>query len=301
MRIKSTLLHSFTVTLSNLPSVLQQALAFKAYEIEELADVYFFRPLGAVIAYAARAVGLTPTDLTAAGGAAGVVGGLLLFDERLGLLAFALLILHGIFDSSDGQLARLTGHSTEFGRLLDGLSGYATYAAVYTAIVAGVIQHGGSPLIILWAALAAFANAAHAQMYDYHRTSYATIAIKGLAPCGVDRPVGPAWANWLMRLYQRLQRRLIGLHGDVEAAIAARSHQETVSDADRSRYRRLFYWPVRGWNVLGDNTRFYAIGLLAWTHHLEWFFAFILVPMNLALAALWLWQRRVDRDFLSRP
>ena len=197
MLIKSTLLHSFTVTLSNGPSVLQQALAFKAYEIEELADVYFFRPLGAIIAHTARWVGLTPTHLTILGGASGVVGGALLYDARLGLLAFALLILHGIFDSSDGQLARLTGHSTEFGRLLDGLSGYATYAAVYTAIVAGVIRDGGSPLIILWAVLAAFANAAHAQMYDYHRTSYATIAIKGLAPCGADRPVGPAWANWI--------------------------------------------------------------------------------------------------------
>src|SRR5438093_3941517 len=31
-----------------------RALAFKAYEIEELADVYFFRPLGAVAALAAR-------------------------------------------------------------------------------------------------------------------------------------------------------------------------------------------------------------------------------------------------------
>ena len=52
------------MTLSNLPSVLQQALAFKAYEIEELADVYFFRPLGAVIAHSAKVLGLTPTHLT---------------------------------------------------------------------------------------------------------------------------------------------------------------------------------------------------------------------------------------------
>src|ERR1035437_2392089 len=126
MRIKSTLLHSLTVTLSNGPAVLQQALAFKAYEIEELADVYFFRPLGAVIAHAARTVGLTPTHLTVVGGAIGVVGGVLLYDERLGLVAFALLILHGIFDSSDGQLARLTGRSTELGRPPDRLARAAT-------------------------------------------------------------------------------------------------------------------------------------------------------------------------------
>ena len=68
---------------------------------------------------------------------------------------------------------------------------------------------------------------------------------------------------------------------------------------DRARYRAAFYGPVRGWNLLGDNTRFYAIGVLAWLHHLEWFFAFILVPMNVALGVLWCWQRRADRRFLA--
>jgi hypothetical protein len=57
---------------------------------------------------------------------------------------------------------------------------------------------------------------------------------------------------------------------------------------------------VRGWNLLGDNTRFYAIGVLAWIHHPEWFFIFIVVPMNIALAGLWLWQRRADGRFLAR-
>ena len=194
-------------------------------------------------------LGLSPTHLTIIGGAAGVAGGALLYEPRLGLLGFALLILHSIFDSSDGQLARLTGQSTELGRLLDGVAGYATFTAVYSAIAAGVVRDGGSPLVFLAAALAALSNVAQAQMYDYHRTSYATIAIKGQVPQPVPSPIGPAWARMAMRAVPRgLQRRLIGLHGDVEAAIAARPHQETVSDEDRARYRRVFYWPVRGWN-----------------------------------------------------
>ena len=57
-------------------------LAFKAYEIEELADVYFFRPLGMVFARAARALGLTPTTVTMIGAGVGVVGGALLYDEH---------------------------------------------------------------------------------------------------------------------------------------------------------------------------------------------------------------------------
>jgi phosphatidylglycerophosphate synthase len=300
MSFKSTLLHSSTVTLPNGPRFLQRALAFKAYEIEELADVYFFRPLGAIIAYSARALGLTPTHLTVLAGVAGMSGGVLLYDERAGWLAFALLILHGILDSSDGQLARLTGRSTELGRVLDGLAGYATYAAIYLALAASVISRGGSPVVFVWVALAAASTMVHAQMYDYHRTSYASIGLKGLVPSERRPQPGPAWSRWIMRVYYALQRRSVGRHEEVEAAIAARSHQETVSDADRARYCAIFYWPVRGWNLLGDNTRFYAIGVLVWAGHLEWFFAFEIVVMNVAFAALWLWQRRADTHFLSR-
>jgi hypothetical protein len=51
--------------------------------------------------------------------------------------------------------------------------------------------------------------------------------------------------------------------------------------------------------LLGDNTRFYAIGVLVCLHQIDLFFAFVLLPMNLALVALWLWQRSADRRFLA--
>ena len=289
------------VTRSSDPSVLQRALAFKAYEIEELADVCFFRPLGFGIARTALIARVTATQLTVAGTLIGVAGGVLLYDERLGLWAFALLIVYGVFDSADGQLARMTRTESELGRVLDGVGGYITYAAAYIAIVAGSLSRGGDMSIIAWAGLSAIANTAQAQMYDYHRTSYATLVVKGIAAApDADARIDVQWARWLLRVYRHAQRRLVGLHDDVEAAIAARSPQGAVSPEDRARYRACFYWPVRGWNLLGDNTRFYAIGVLAWIHHPEWLFAFILLPMNVALTALWLWQRRADRRFLAR-
>ena len=48
---------------------------------------------------------------------------------------------------------------------------------------------------------------------------------------------------------------------------------------------------MRGWNFLGDNTRFYAIGVVAWLQHVTWFFPAVLL-MNVALVVLW-WQARV--------
>lgn len=286
------------MTLPGASPVPSPSLAFKAYEIEELADVYFFRRLGAAVARVARALGLTPTALTFTGGVVGVLAGSLLYDERLGLLAFAILIVHSILDSADGQLARMTGRTSEFGRVLDGVSGYVTFATAYGAICVGVVARGGSPWVWAWALGAGLASAVHAQMYDYHRTSYTSIAITGL-PTLQNRDVNAGRLGGVLRLYNRLQQRLVGLHAAVEHATVSRAQKGVASEADRARYRICFYWPVRGWNVLGDNTRIYAIGFFAWIHHLDGFFTFVLGPMNLALLALWFWQRRADRRFLT--
>ena len=269
------------------------------YETEELADVYFFRPLGSVVARPAAALGVTPIQLTIFSMLVGVVGGLLVYDERLALLGFALLIIYSIFDSADGQLARLTGRVTELGRVLDGVGGYVTHAAIYLAIAAGLLHRGGGGAIIIWTALAVLANTAQAQMYEYHRHHYAMIVVKGLVPRDDPAKITSPWIKSLYRWYLATQRMLNGLHVEVESLIAARSTEGVVRADDQARYRECFYRPVRGWNLLGDNTRFYAIGVLAYLHRIDLFFAFILVPMNLALAALWLWQRWADRRFLA--
>jgi phosphatidylglycerophosphate synthase len=268
-------------------------LAFKAYEIEELADVYFFRPLGLVFARAARGLGLTPTAVTGVSVAVGAAGAVLLARPDLAPLGFALLIFYGVLDSSDGQLARMTGQSSELGRLLDGVGGYVVYAVIYIVLITA---HPEVPLPLV--AAAAASNVVHAQLYDYYRGAYADVAIHGRARPASGVP-DAAWAAALLRGYTAVQRRLIGPHARVEEVLRERSSDGGVAEADRELYRRCFYRPVRGWNLLGDNTRFYIIGVLAAAGRLDWFFAALAVPLNAACAALWWWQARADRRFLS--
>ena len=280
-------------------SVLAQRLAFKAFEIEEPADVYFFRPLGFVLARGAALLSITPIQLTILSMFIGIAGGLVLYREDLGLLGFALLIIYSVFDSADGQLARLTDRVTELGRVLDGVGGYVTHAAIYISICAGVLQRGGSPSIMVLAALAVIANTVQAQMYDYHRHHYTAIVIKKFIPRDDPEKIGSSLMKELYRGYLVIQRKLNYRHVEVESLIAARSTAGSVREDDRIRYRECFCWPVHGWNLLGDNLRFAAIGVLACFDRIDLFFAFILVPMNLALIALWFWQRQADRKFLA--
>lgn len=275
-------------------------VAFKSAEIEELSDVYFFRPLGWLVARAGQAIGLTPVGLTVIGTIIGVAGGALLYDEGLGLLAFGLLILHSIVDSADGQLARLTGKVTELGRVLDGLSGYATHVAIYFGIALGLVHRSGDSGYLLWMLLAGLVTPFHAGMYEYYRYVYTAVVTEARVPKPPSQEMPPLIRR-LFSFYLRVQRRVIGPHTDVEAMLAARSADGHIPDEDRARYRKVFYPLVRGWNFLGDNTRFYAIGVFAFLHRLDLFFLFVLGPMNLALIILWLWQRRADRKFLGGP
>ena len=135
-------------------------------------------------------------------------------------------------------------------------------------------------------------------MYDYHRTAYVTVMSEGRAP-GHDPAKVPSWIRWLYSGYLMMQRWLIGPHARVEVSLAARSVNGRVREEDRVRYRECFYRPVHGWNILGSNTGLYALGVLIWLHRVDLFLVFILLPMNLALIALWFWQRTADRRFLA--
>lgn len=276
----------------------QRDLALKSAEIEELSDVYFFRPLGFIVTRAGQAVGLTPIGLTLIGTIIGVAGGALLYDERLGLLGFSLLILHGIVDSADGQLARLTGRTSELGHILDGLSGYVTHVAIFFAIAGGLIHRGAGWSTVVWMFIAGFATAIQAGMYEYHRRAYNEVVANARVP-GREAADVPSLIGRLFGFYALAQSRLIGPHLEVEAVLARRGRAKPVSDEDRRRYRECFQSPVRGWNLMGDNIRFYAIGVLAFLHRIDLFFAFVLGPMTVVFLILWFRQRRADQKFLA--
>ncbi|MGE5246577.1 MAG: CDP-alcohol phosphatidyltransferase family protein [Betaproteobacteria bacterium] len=280
-------------------SAVRRALAFKAYEIEEAYDVYVSRPLGGLIAYAARGAGVSPNQLTIVGALVGVVAGLSFYDAALGVFGFLLLLLHGLIDSADGQLARLTGRTSELGRVLDGAGGYVTHIALYAAIAAGAVARGASQTVWLVAIVAGISTVAHAQMYDYHRTTYIDVVLKGRARNPNAPQHVPAWARTVLRIYDASQRLLIGEHAAVESLLARRAAGGLVPDADRERYRQVFYARVRGWNALGDNGRCFAVGICAVLGRPTWYFWWEIIVANAVLAGLWVWQRRADRLFVS--
>lgn len=153
--------------------------SFKSNDTEEWLDVHFTRPIGLVFALFWNRLGVHPNAITIfsifLGAAAGVMFGFT--DLPHNIAGVVLLMLANFCDSTDGQLARLTGKKTLVGRVLDGFSGDVWFFAIYVAIairlqhqnIPGLDQHWGIWIWALCAIAGLLCHSPQSSLADYYR------------------------------------------------------------------------------------------------------------------------------------
>jgi phosphatidylglycerophosphate synthase len=115
-------------------------------------DAQYLAPLVAGL----QRIGITPNTLTLLGLASGAAAGLLLVLDRW-IWAAGLLLLGQVFDSLDGELARLRGDASALGAFLDSVCDHYGDLAIYL----GLLWHGlraGSHLEAILVILAMFGS-----------------------------------------------------------------------------------------------------------------------------------------------
>jgi hypothetical protein len=90
---------------------------------------------------------------------------------------------------------------------------------------------------------------------------------------------------------------MVARNGASFAVALKRGTGSSSLKAEVTAFERLHI--VRGWNLLGDNGRRLAIGILALMGRTEWFCVAVLVPFNVLLALAFP-ERGADRLPLSR-
>lgn len=110
--------------------------SFKSQDTEEWLDVHFTRPIGLVFALMWKRLGVHPNTITILSIFLGIgAGWMFSFTDLTHNIAGVILLMFANFcDSTDGQLARLTGQKTLLGRVLDGFSGDVWFFAIYAAL-----------------------------------------------------------------------------------------------------------------------------------------------------------------------
>lgn len=154
-------------------------ISFKSEDTEEWLDVYFTRPIGLVFALLWNRLGVHPNAITVLSILLGIVAGWMFHytDLQHNIMGVVLLMLANFCDSTDGQMARITGKKTLVGRMLDGFASDVWFFCVYVAISVR-LMNDPMPLlgfkwgILIWILCTAAGIYGHARpcaLADYYR------------------------------------------------------------------------------------------------------------------------------------
>lgn len=290
------------------------ASTYKDRDTEETLDVYFYRPFGYSLALAARQAHLTPNAVTVLSIIIGVTAGCLLYYPSLTptVTGIALLILADALDSADGQLARMTGVKSRYGRILDGLAGNLIFISVYLNICFGYIARGGSYGIFGLGIVAGISHTLQSALADYYRTAYLYF-VRGAAVSEHDNTEEIynlySQTNWrgnpgrkiMLKLYhQYLSQQEFFSRGFLQLKGAVvRSFGEAMPGWLREAYRDLNRPMIKYYNILTINTRMIALFIFLLFRRPALYFVFESVALNSLLAYVIWKQNRISGQLTS--
>lgn len=153
---------------------------YKSQDTEEWLDRYFNRQIGYLWALFFKKIHVSPNAVTLMSMVLGIAAGVMFYypDITHNLIGVLLLMWANFYDSADGQLARMTGKTSQWGRLLDGFAGDVWFFAIYLAIVLRLWdqtipfthQHWNVLILIIAFFSGYVCHARQCQLADYYRT-----------------------------------------------------------------------------------------------------------------------------------
>ena len=153
--------------------------SMKSEDTEEWIDVHFTRPIGLLFALLWNKLGVHPNAITLLSIVLGAGAGWMFHYTDLGhnVAGVVLLMLANFCDSTDGQMARLTGKKTLVGRILDGFSGDVWFFCIYFALcwrmmgqtIPGTDMRWGAIIWVLAFVAGVLCHSRQSSLADYYR------------------------------------------------------------------------------------------------------------------------------------
>jgi phosphatidylglycerophosphate synthase len=279
------------------------ALAAKGEVVEEWVDLHFFRPLGFRLANALGPKRVSPDQVTMASLVVGLIAGHLMFysSPALNTAGVMLFVVSDVLDSADGQLARIRGSSTRFGRILDGVADNLRFINLYLHLLARLALAGSGWEALALAALAGASHSFQSAAVDFMRQAYLYLGvgrgseldlpetIDGAKPRSLAQRIGAA----LYRDYVRRQAWLFPRTAELVRAAGG-----AIAEPFRNDYRSRTTRHVVRCAWIGQNMRFVLLALTAIPGWPAGFFWLTVGPLNLILLGLVVGQERAAQAML---
>ncbi len=280
----------------------------KLIDIEERYDLYFSRFYGLYFARIAKWLKLTPTNVSIISLIIGVAGGVLFtYQDTFWIAALAgfMITWAGVLDSSDGQLARMTGQSSEIGRQIDGLIDNLVFISCYVGGAIYLIPQYNYWVLILMVASGA-AHSYKAGLYEFYKSEYLYLVGKsdaGLIPLTKDE-IKPTGSKFFHKVIHYINLDYTGKQ--IKSTTRTADQRRTMRELSReiperfdllySKYnmKTLFWWAWLG----GSNTHRNAMVISALFGRFELYLVASLV-WTIGYIPLNLLQRNYDQKLLK--
>ncbi len=274
--------------------------SLKPLAVEEPIDVWVHRPLAYVLARALVPTPVSPNLVTFISILFGLATGACMFLSFSGhlLVAGLCLFLSAVFDCADGQLARMRGTSSAFGRMLDGAADLVVSVAAVGGGIWVVWSKHAQPqwlgLVTLGLCVAtAVTGSFHTGMYDHFKNVYLkltsssfregedyTTALERYRSRQADESGPLARLAWPIYLFYVSSQEAYVRGFDPHTAVAI--GRLPPYDAQRARIYARHAEPTlrvfRAW--FGFGSLMFGIALFTALDLLEWYMLARLIVMN---------------------
>ena len=263
-------------------------------EIEEFSNLYLIHPVSNVLAKLFARWGWSPHLVSGLGMLCAFIAAYCYYQYQItvmSILGFTFMVGWHIFDGADGQLARLTGQTSEFGKMIDGLCDHVGFGMVYVALALALQEFYGFWVWVL-ALGAGLSHVVQASALEFHRDSYDCWVHRRFSKCvpcldefkrqtqSSKRAIRVLNAAHLV--YLQLQYRFAGADNNLL------SNEPILRDQPRRKkigenYKLIALDSIRKWTWLSANKRTIAVTFFCILKLPILFFLYEIVILNIIL------------------
>jgi len=285
--------------------------SLKPPETEEVVNQLFNRPIAFLIAKGFYKLKRNPNFVTLWSMLFGVSSGYFFYraDYNSLIIAAILLEMMVLFDCADGQLARITGKSSKFGKTLDGLADMITHISIFYGVAIGMYMNSGKLYPFLLAVLSQLTFYLHIILYDHFKNVFIHVT----KPDYVDKIETPdelkekikkdiekygknslkVFISKLYFYYYRIEYWAvsIGYPSTIGNFYELFPDLFLIDQNVRYRYYMEMRVSVKVWSFIGDTTHLSMFIFFALVNEISLLYPFILIVTNLYMLVAIIYQR----------
>ena len=277
--------------------------SLKMKEVEEVFDLFFYRPLAFLLVKLIYKTNITPNQLTISAIFMGVIGGCFYAQglPQYFIIGALFYMMFNILDCSDGQLARLKKNGTHTGRIIDGFADYIAVTAVFIGIGIGFANKQNNPAVY-WMLLVAtgVSNTVHAVLVDYYRTRFLDYVLDRKSTFEEELDdFKNEYKQIKGKKGKSFDRFIIGLYlkyNNIQSKLTANKKVDKLFKTTPQEYLKKNKTIIRFWIILGPTSQISALIICSIINRFDVFFLIMILGFNLLALVLWIIQHQIDKS-----